>query len=97
MENWKPIKGTNNRYSVSNEGRVRDNMTKRLIFIGPNEKGIPVVAITINKELRVCQVRHLVADAFLGEKKEGTRTWTISDDRSDCRLENITRVERKCT
>jgi hypothetical protein len=66
MELWNPIRGFENLYQVSNEGRVMSlkcNRTK--IMKTPPCNGYPAVCLVKDKIKHTCRVHRLVAEAFL--------------------------------
>jgi hypothetical protein len=67
METWKPIKGYEGLYEVSNYGRIK---TLQLTFprirkTKINPRGYEVIDLTKNKKDQQCRIHRLVAQAFL--------------------------------
>lgn len=68
IEIWKPI---DNRYSVSNYGRVRNNETRKILKPRKNSRGYFRVYLYLNEFKRDFFVHKLVANAFLGKRPKG--------------------------
>ena len=64
MTNWKQIEGHSN-YSVSEDGRVRNNKRGRVLKLCPDAYGYLVVSLYHNKKCTVSKVHRLVATAFI--------------------------------
>lgn len=65
MENWKCIKNTENKYSISDIGNVRNNETNKILKQTINTKGYNTVCIILNKIIYCEYVHRLVAVAFI--------------------------------
>ena len=63
MEQWKPIEG-HDKYEVSDEGRVRNSKTGRVLKTRINERGYTVVQLHRNNVPLTERVHRLVAKAF---------------------------------
>ena len=84
MEEWRPVKGYEDQYIVSNRGRV---ISKGGFITRPNglvvryptkilkqslaKTGYYVVGLTKDKKCNIVSVHLLVAEAFIGERKKG--------------------------
>lgn len=64
MEVWKEIKDWGN-YQVSNEGRVRNKNTKKILKPFQNEFGYLMVCLRNNGKQKTIRVSRLVAEAFI--------------------------------
>jgi hypothetical protein len=78
-EVWKPIKGYEGRYEVSNMGRVKSlnyNHTKREKILKPRVSvgGYLTIGLTKNDKRHTQQIHRLVYDAFIGELPKYKRT-----------------------
>lgn len=102
MEIWKPIRGYEGLYSVSNLGRVRsearrskhptaDNffLPERIKKTPVDGKGYPRVALYKDNRQKHPNVHVLVMEAFVGPRPEGMQVCHNNGDRLDCRLENL--------
>lgn len=101
-EIWKPIKGFETCYEVSNKGRIRNiprhvRFCHTTRFVGPTIKkpwfsNSNVLCITLAdgyRKTKNLSVRNLVAEHFL-EKPEGkVYAYNINGDKADNRVENI--------
>lgn len=101
-EQWLPVVGWDNRYEVSNLGRVRskshdftnsNGVTKRFrgrtLSAGPNGAGYPVVVLSANGERRNEYVHRLVLESFVGPCPDGMQACHNNGNPSDSRLENL--------
>lgn len=69
-EKWKFINGTNNKYAISNKGRVKSNIGKpKILKPSLNTEGYPQVVLRIGGESKTRRVHRLVASKFVGNKK----------------------------
>lgn len=66
MEVWKPIRNFSN-YNVSNEGRIMNIKTQRILKTYICEKGYVQVCLRKNNQRYTVRVGKIVAEAFLGE------------------------------
>lgn len=65
-EQWKPVKGYEGLYEVSDLGNVKSLITNRLLSIRPNDKKeYCQVSLTKNKRKYTKKVHRLVAEAFV--------------------------------
>ena len=95
-EQWKDVKGYEGLYSVSDQGRVRSEITKdgngnKLILSQYDKEGYRIVSLRKNGEKKVCRVHQLVAKAFITNPDPENYTMInhINEDRSDNRVENL--------
>lgn len=110
-EIWKPIKGYEGLYEVSNLGRVRSVIRYyencpfpwrkgRILKICGYEKGKAFVALSKNCTKSTKQVARLVAEAFLldSSRRYETKDYFVlykNNDSTDCRAENLEIVIRQ--
>ena len=66
IENWKQVAGFKN-YSVSDQGNVRNENTKRILKFGTSNNGYLRVTFSQNKKLSTKNVHRLVAGAFFAK------------------------------
>lgn len=73
-EEWRPVKGFEEFYEVSNLGGVRNSKTLRLVLPQPNHKGYLRVQLYTQPGSRLrkhCRVHRLVAEAFIRDPLPG--------------------------
>lgn len=93
-ECWKPIKGYEGRYEVSNKGRVRSHVGKRVRCLSPRiiRNGYQIVDLCTNGECKTMLVHRIVGAAFLcddGEIPSGLHIDHLNGIRYDNILENL--------
>lgn len=64
-ETWKPVKGYEDRYSVSNTGKVKSLKTSKLMCQRKGYDGYMRVGLSINGKQKYKFVHRLVAEAFI--------------------------------
>lgn len=65
MESWKPIKGFEDRYTVSDTGLVFSKLSGRLLTPKVDRYGYEVVALSRNRKMWHATVHRLVAMTFI--------------------------------
>lgn len=88
MEEWKKIDGYDN-YSVSSEGRVRNDKTLRILKVGYNKDGYLNVKLWKNGKEKNFLVHRLVAIMFLPNPENKPCVDHINCVRDDNRVENL--------
>lgn len=89
MEKWKVIREFPN-YSVSNEGKVRNDHTGRILSQSLNQQGIPQVGLTNETGYHKRAVAPLVAHAFIPRPFGPFDTpINLDGDRTNNRVENL--------
>jgi len=89
METWIPIGLTNNNYSVSNYGRVRNNKTLSIIRHFKDKTGYLCIGLYTNKVRSKYKIHRLVAMCFIA-KIEGLNSVNHKDgDKSNNCVENL--------
>lgn len=89
MEQWKTIETFDN-YEVSDEGRIRNVSTGRVIRQQKHPRtGLPMVPIYRGGKQYTRNVHRLVAEAFLDEPPENCVPIHIDGDRSNCHADNL--------
>lgn len=69
MTEWKEIQGFNDKYLVSDDGKVWSKLNSCEISINPGSRGYQIVTLFENGKRYTRYVHRLVAIAFLGYKK----------------------------
>lgn len=100
-EIWKDIKVFNNKYSVSNFGRIKRNIPYFKSFAGrflkfqKNHAGYLVVSITLNRILKTMKVHNIVAMEFIGERLKGKEINHKDGNKENNYLSNLEYVTRR--
>lgn len=95
LEQWKPVAGYEDRYEVSNTGRVRRVKPTRqrgkgsLLTQWPDVGGYPYVSLWHNNKRSNAKVHKLMAIAFLGEPKPNMQVNHIDGDKTNNHLSNL--------
>jgi hypothetical protein len=91
MENWRPIDEFSG-YSVSDQGKVLNNATGRVMRLSQNQRGILLVGLMSKGVQHKRAVNRLVADAYLPPPKYETFSAVINldGDRHNNWAENLT-------
>lgn len=93
QETWIEIEGYPN-YAVSNEGRVLNIRTDKILRVRPNERGYLRVALSRDGEIQDFYIHHLVAKAFLGIERGSDQIIHFNGDKEDNTPGNI-RVKKR--
>ena len=88
MEIWKKVDGYDN-YSVSSEGRVRNDKTLRILKAKRSKKGYMCVGLCRNGKMKSFRVHRLVGQAFLPNPENKECIDHINCIRDDNRVENL--------
>ena len=88
-EEWKPIRVFKG-YSVSSEGRIRNDKTERILELNVNQNGVQFVGLVRNGTQYHRSVPKLVAQAFIPRTYPQFDTpINLNGDREDNRAENL--------
>lgn len=99
-EIWKPIKGYEGRYEVSNMGRVmslcyKNTTQKKVMSPSPNLQGYFNLALMRSGKLKRYLVSRLVAEAFIPNPENKSQVNHINGNHQDNRVENLEWVTAK--
>ena len=95
MELWNPVRGFEELYQVSNEGRVMSLKCGRTkLMKTPKTNEYPSVCLVKNKVKYSCRVHRLVAQAFLEPVENKPEIDHIDRNRSNNRLSNLRYADR---
>jgi hypothetical protein len=86
-EQWLPITGFEGRYSVSDQGRVRNDSTGRVLKPLVS-KGNPYPRVFLGAGNQR-YIHHLVAEEFIGPRPGGLDILHANDIPADCRASNL--------
>lgn len=102
-ERWLPVVGYEDRYVVSDHGRVwsKERMVRhgrgpglrrhagRMLKQGRKPAGYPVISAVVDGKVRHLYVHRLVLEAFVGPCPEGHVARHLDDDKSNNNLRNL--------
>ncbi len=91
---WKPIKGYEGIYEVSNDGQVRVIVARRrwqprVLSPGSDRYGYKRISLRINGETKGYAVHRLVAKAFLGNISDGKEVNHKNGNKADNYVDNL--------
>lgn len=91
MEKWKPVRGYQGLYEVSDLGRVRSLITSIMLSVrGTGPGGRPRVCLSKNRKRHWKLVYRLVLEAFRGPCPKGKEACHYPDRTvTNCRLKNL--------
>lgn len=101
---WRPVKGFENLYAVSNEGDVKSlaridsrghRVGERILKPAKGTPGYLTVTIYKGGGGKTHHIHQLVARAFIGECPDGYEVNHINEEKIDNRLNNLEYVTRK--
>ena len=88
-EEWKNVKGYENKYQVSNFGRVRNKVTHRLLKHGLNKNGYHRVNLYNESGMKSKFVHRLVAQAFIPNPDNKPQVNHIDEDKTNNIVSNL--------
>lgn len=93
-EVWKPIPGYEGLYEVSDLGRVKSIKYGKEMILRPGKtrKGYLRVGLYKDEKRKYLYVHRLVWEAFNGPIPKGMQINHLSEEKTDCRLENLSLV-----
>ena len=94
MERWKKIEGYEN-YSVSSEGRVRNDRTGRLMSLTTEPTGYLRVGLCKNGKYKRFYVHRLVAEAFIPNPHNFPQVNHLNETKTTNIVENLEWCDRK--
>lgn len=89
MEEWKEIQGTNGKYEVSTFGRIKSNITNKILKTYVNSAGYVLATFPIDGVKKRRQVHRLVASAFIPNADGKPFINHIDANRVNNRVENL--------
>ena len=94
MEVWTPARGYQG-YSVSDEGRIRNDKTGRILKQFDNTHGYLHLTMQQNKRPRTVATHRLVADSFMGGDHVGLDVNHIDGNKHNNHISNLEYCTRK--
>lgn len=91
MEQWKYVDGYNNKYAVSNYGRVKSfqGITERILKTNQTQDGYEIVVMCINNKPKSYRVNRLVAKYFLENPNNYPQVDHIDENRLNNHVDNL--------
>lgn len=94
MEKWIKIDGFTN-YSVSNKGRIRNDITGRIMKLRLHKNGYVQIGLRQNGKLKMLSVHRLVATAFIPNPLQLQEVNHKNEIKTDNHSENLEWCTRK--
>lgn len=94
VEEWRAIPGFAN-YEASNQGRIRNARTGRVLKAGPHHKGYAAYCLRSEGQNVYRTGHRCILEAFLGVRPDGLQTNHKNGIKTDNRLENLELVTPK--
>ena len=89
QEIWKPIKGYEEKYSISNFGRIRNKRTSRITEGRIGNHGYKRVSFRKEGEIKEYLIHRLVAETFIENKQRKRTVNHIDGNKTNNNIENL--------
>ncbi len=94
-EIWKTISFLDNKYEISNQGRIRNTKTKRLLKLSPSKRGYLVFSCQIKGKHKVVNVHKCVATEFVPNPENKPQVNHIDGNKLNANAGNLEWVTQK--
>lgn len=88
-ERWRLIEGVDGEYEVSDQGRVRNRKTKRVLLPRFDKGGYAFVTLSVNKKRKSKTIHRLVALAFVDNPNGYVEVNHLDEDKTNNRYTNL--------
>ena len=88
-EVWKPAPGFEDNYEVSNFGRIRNSVTKKVLVVTPNKKGYVVARLSVHNVKYSLKMHRAVAIAFIPNPNGKPQVNHIDGNKSNNNVGNL--------
>lgn len=89
LEEWKAVSFLENKFEVSNFGRIRNSKTKKIRKTSNSKRGYPVFSAWINGKRKLINVHKCVAVEFIPNPKDLPQVNHIDGNKENNHIENL--------
>lgn len=89
MEVWKIVEQTNGKYSVSNKGNVRNNVSNKLLKQSLSSNGYLIVSFYLDNKTQKNRVHRLVALSFIPNPTNASQINHKDENKANNTVENL--------
>lgn len=95
MEIWKDLKGFEDKFIISNQGKVRNKLTNKNVRVTTARRGYKICGLYYKGETYNKSLHRLVAENFIPNPENKTQVHHIDEDPSNNSVENLMWVTPK--
>ena len=95
MEMWKDIQGYEEKYQISNIGRIKNKINNRLLRPRVGTYGYYKVNLYKNKKVKTIEIHRLVAEAFIENPESKSEVNHIDGNKLNNNITNLEWVTHK--